>query len=141
MLLITDDRERPVALAGVMGGLNSDIDENTVDVLLESASFDSGNISRTSRSLGLMSESSIRFERVVDTAGCADVSNIAAALFEECCGAEVVRGMVDEYPLVQEAQAIALRPERVRSPPSRMALWPSAWSALVARCPHATTAP
>lgn len=115
MLLITDDRERPVALAGVMGGLNSDIDENTVDVLLESASFDSGNISRTSRSLGLMSEASIRYERQVDAAGCADVSNIAAALFEECCGAEVVRGMVDEYPLPYAVETIALRPERVRS--------------------------
>ncbi len=115
MLLITDDRERPVALAGVMGGLNSDIDEGTVDVLLESASFDSGSISRTSRNLGLMSEASIRYERQVDAASCADVSNIAAALFEQCCGAEVVRGMVDEYPLRKEVPAIVLRPDRVRA--------------------------
>ena len=115
MLVITDDRERPVALAGVMGGLNSDIDENTVDVLLESACFDSGCISRTSRNLGLMSESSMRYERQVDAARCNEVSNIAAALFEECCGAEVVRGMVDCYPNKVEPAAIALRPSRVRA--------------------------
>ena len=115
MLVITDDRERPVALAGVMGGLNSDIDENTVDVLLESACFDSGNISRTSRSLGLMSEASIRYERQVDAARCDEVANIAAALFEECCGAEVVRGMVDCYPKKAKAETIELRPDRVRA--------------------------
>ncbi|MDO4536882.1 MAG: phenylalanine--tRNA ligase subunit beta [Coriobacteriales bacterium] len=115
MLVITDDRERPVALAGVMGGLNSDIDENTVDVLLESACFESGNISRTSRSLGLMSEASMRYERQVDAASCDEVSNIAAALFEQCCGAEVIRGMVDAYPQVKEVEPITLRPDRVRA--------------------------
>jgi len=115
MLVITDDRARPVALAGVMGGLNSDIDENTVDVLLESACFDSGNISRTSRSLGLMSEASIRYERQVDAASCDEVSEIAAALFEECCGAQVVRGMVDAYPRRVEAVSIPMRPDRVRA--------------------------
>ena len=115
MLVISDGRDRSVALAGVMGGLNSDIDEGTVDVLLESASFDSGSISRTSRNLGLMSEASIRFERQVDTAGCAAVSDIAAALFEECCGAEVVSGMVDAYPRVCDPETIVLRPARVRA--------------------------
>lgn len=115
MLVISDGRERAIALAGVMGGLNSDIDENTVDVLLESACFESGNISRTSRSLGLMSEASIRYERQVDAANCDRVSNIAAALFEECCGADVVCGMVDCYPKQVAAPTITLRPERVRA--------------------------
>lgn len=115
MLVISDGRDRAVALAGVMGGLNSDIDEGTVDVLLESACFDSGSISRTSRSLGLMSEASIRFERQVDAANCDMVSNIAAALFEECCGAQVVRGMVDEYPLPAAPETIVMRPDRVRA--------------------------
>ena len=57
MAVITDDGKTPVALAGVMGGMNSEIDENTVDVLLESATF-SGHVSRTSRNLDLMSEAS-----------------------------------------------------------------------------------
>ncbi len=115
MIVITDDGKTPVALAGVMGGLDSEIDDDTVDVLLESATFDSGHISRTSRKLDLMSEASIRYERQVDAAGCADVAEVAAALFEQCCGAEVCPGIVDAYPVPAEAPVIALRPERVRA--------------------------
>ena len=113
-LLITDDGETPVALAGVMGGLDSEITEETVDVLLESAAFNSGNISRTSRVLDLMSEASIRYERVVDANGCVNVSNIAAALFESCCGATVCPGIVDCYPAPVEAPKMIFRPARAR---------------------------
>ena len=112
--VISDGDERAVALAGVMGGLNSEIDETTTDVLLESAAFNSGNISRTSRVLDLMSEASIRFERVVDANGCAAVSDIAAALFESCCGATVCPGMVDAYPAPVAAPQMGFRPARAR---------------------------
>ena len=115
MAVITDDGGRAVALAGVMGGENSEIDDSTVDVLLESACFDKSHISRTSRNLNLMSEASIRFERQVDAANCEEVADIAAALFESCCGATVCRGRVDEYPRPVEAARITLRPERVRA--------------------------
>ena len=112
--VISDGWDRAVALAGVMGGLNSEIDDTTVDVLLESAAFNSGNISRTSRVLDLMSEASIRFERVVDANGCAAVSDIAAALFESCCGATVCPGMVDAYPVPVPAPQMTFRPARAR---------------------------
>ena len=115
MAVITDDGERPVALAGVMGGENSEINDSTVDVLLESACFDKSHISRTSRNLNLMSEASIRFERQVDAASCEEVADIAAALFESCCGATVCRGRVDAYPSPVEAVRISLRPDRVRA--------------------------
>lgn len=114
MAVITDDGKTPVALAGVMGGMNSEIDENTVDVLLESATFSSGHVSRTSRNLDLMSEASIRYERQVDGANCANVAEVAAALFEECCGAEVCPGIVDVYPEVVPAPVIDFRPARTR---------------------------
>ncbi|WP_321972656.1 phenylalanine--tRNA ligase subunit beta [Paratractidigestivibacter sp.] len=114
MAVITDDGERAVALAGVMGGMNSEIDENTVDVLLESATFSSGHISRTSRNLDLMSEASIRYERQVDGSNCANVAEVAAALFEQCCGAEVCPGTVDAYPVVVPAAIVDFRPERAR---------------------------
>lgn len=114
MAVITDDGKAPVALAGVMGGMNSEIDENTVDVLLESATFSSGHVSRTSRNLDLMSEASIRYERQVDGANCANVAEVAAALFEECCGAEVCPGIVDVYPAVVPAPVIDFRPARAR---------------------------
>ena len=114
MAVITDDGKTPVALAGVMGGMNSEIDENTTDVLLESATFSSGHVSRTSRNLDLMSEASIRYERQVDGANCANVAEIAAALFEECCGAEVCPGTVDVYPAPVPAPVIDFRPARAR---------------------------
>lgn len=114
MAVITDDGKCAVALAGVMGGMNSEIDENTVDVLLESATFSSGHVSRTSRNLDLMSEASIRYERQVDGANCANVAEIAAALFEQCCGAEVCPGTVDVYPVAVPAPVIDFRPDRAR---------------------------
>ena len=114
MAVITDDGKCAVALAGVMGGMNSEIDENTTDVLLESATFSSGHVSRTSRNLDLMSEASIRYERQVDGANCANVAEIAAALFERCCGAEVCPGTVDVYPVVVPAPVIDFRPDRAR---------------------------
>ena len=116
MCLITDDGHTPIALAGVMGGLDSEITEETTDVLLESANFSSGHTSRTSRNLDLMSEASIRYERQVDGSNCANVAQIAAALFEECCGAEVCPGIVDVYPgEADDAPAqITLRPSRAR---------------------------
>lgn len=113
MIVITDDGKTPVALAGVMGGLNSEIDENTTDVLIESASFNAGHISRMSRNLDLMSEASIRYERQIDPNQCKRVSDIAAALFEECCGAEVCEGCIDKYPVPLEPATIALRVDRV----------------------------
>ena len=114
MAVITDDGKCAVALAGVMGGMNSEIDENTIDVLLESATFSSGHVSRTSRNLDLMSEASIRYERQVDGANCANVAEIAAALFEQCCGAEVCPGTVDVYPVAVPAPVIDFRPDRAR---------------------------
>ncbi|WP_273395188.1 phenylalanine--tRNA ligase subunit beta [Thermophilibacter mediterraneus] len=117
MCLITDDGRTPIALAGVMGGLDSEITDQTTDVLLESANFSSGHTSRTSRNLDLMSEASIRYERKVDGTNCANVAEIAAALFAECCGAEVCPGIVDVYPGEKDDEPVRIdfRPYRARS--------------------------
>lgn len=115
MAVITDNGQTPIALAGVMGGLDSEVGENTVDVLLESAVFNAGHISRTSRNLDLMSEASIRYERKVDPTACVAAANIAAALFEQCCGAEVCPGHVDCLTKTFEPVTICLRPDRVRA--------------------------
>ena len=111
MGLITD-AGRPVALAGVMGGLNSEIEEDSRDVLIESACFDAGRTSHTSRDLGLISDASLRFERQVDASGCVEVANIAAALIEEVAGGEVAPGVVDVYPSPKEQPVIELRIRR-----------------------------
>ena len=90
--------ERAVALAGVMGGLDSEITEESTTVLLEAATFEHGRTSRTSRNLGLISESSMRYERGVDDNPIADYSAAAAALLAEVAGGHVCPGIVDVYP-------------------------------------------
>ena len=87
-----------VALAGVMGGLASEVTEETTDVLLEAATFNRSHTSRTSRSLGLISESSLRYERTVDDNPIADYSAAAAALIAELAGGRVAEGIVDVWP-------------------------------------------
>ena len=115
MALITDNGDTPVGLAGVMGGLDSEIDDTTVDVLLESAAFSNGHTSRTSRNLQLFSEAAMRYERIVDAEGCADVADLAAALFAQVCGGTVATGAVDVYPAPREQVELTLRCERFRA--------------------------
>ena len=112
MGLITDG-ERPVALAGVMGGMESEITDASVDVLVESACFNAGRTSHTSRDLSLISDASIRFERQVDETGCVDVANVTCALIEELAGGEVAPGYVDVYPAPKTIDSITLRYQRV----------------------------
>jgi phenylalanyl-tRNA synthetase beta chain len=111
-LLITDD-SGAVALAGVMGGEATEVSDGTVDILLESACFDPASISRTSRRLGLISESSLRFERGVDPNLAAAASARAAALIAEVAGGTVAPGIVDEHPGERPALELELRSERV----------------------------
>ena len=112
MGLITDG-ERPVALAGVMGGMDSEITDASVDVLVESACFNAGRTSHTSRDLSLISDASIRFERQVDETGCVDVANVTCALIEGLASGEVAPGYVDVYPAPKTIDSITLRYQRV----------------------------
>ncbi|MCF0104624.1 MAG: phenylalanine--tRNA ligase subunit beta [Eggerthellaceae bacterium] len=80
---------RPVALAGVMGGLDSEVTDSTTNILLETATFSPGHTNRTSRNLGLISESSMRYERRVDDCDIDRLSDIAAALIVEVAGGKV----------------------------------------------------
>jgi phenylalanyl-tRNA synthetase beta chain len=111
--LVIADALRPVALAGVMGGVDTEISVNTVDVLIESAHFDPANNRRTSKLLGLPSESSYRFQRRVDPSGTAHAADRAAQLMAQICGGHVARGVVDAYPKPHTPVKISLRPQRV----------------------------
>ncbi len=97
MLMICDG-VKPVAIAGVMGGLNSEIRSETQTVLLESAYFQPMNNRRTSKKLGFETEASYRFGRGIDYGGCLNAANRAAALIQELAGGRVVDGTVDAYP-------------------------------------------
>ncbi len=107
--------DRAVALAGVMGGLDSEITDESTTVLLEAATFHPGRTSRTSRNLGLISESSMRYERGVDDNPIADYSAAAAALLAEVSGGVVCPGIVDVYPAPTSPRTLEFRIPRFRA--------------------------
>ncbi|NQU10129.1 phenylalanine--tRNA ligase subunit beta [bacterium] len=94
-MLVIADAAHAVALAGIMGGKNSEINDGTTDVLLEAAYFHPPGIRRTSKQLGLASESSYRFERGTDIEGLLWASDRATALIQQLAGGRVSRGLVD----------------------------------------------
>ncbi len=109
------DPNRPVAVAGVMGGAGSEINENTRNVLLESACFNPPDIRNTSSMLGLSTESSYRFERGVDIGGVDWASRRATALMVEHADATAAQGVIDIYPNKRQNRRIACRFQRVRN--------------------------
>jgi phenylalanyl-tRNA synthetase beta chain len=113
--LLICDGDIPVALAGVMGGMNSEVNQNTSAILLESANFDPTAIRRTAKRLGLHSEASHRFERGVDPESTVDALERAAALLRELAGPARFAGVVDRYPRRPKPPDIVLRQERIES--------------------------
>ncbi|HVM61522.1 MAG TPA: phenylalanine--tRNA ligase subunit beta [Verrucomicrobiae bacterium] len=94
-MLVIADAERAVALAGIMGGKDSEIGDTTTDVLLESAWFLPANVRRTSKRLGLASDASYRFERGADIGSALWASNRAAQLIQQLAGGQVAPGIID----------------------------------------------
>jgi phenylalanyl-tRNA synthetase beta chain len=111
MLMICDG-EKPVAVGGVMGGLNSEIEDTTTKVLIESAYFDPVSIRKTSKKLGLNTEASHRFERGVDPEGIVPALNRAARLMAEIGGGKLIEGIIDEYPKKIPPKTINLKIEK-----------------------------
>jgi phenylalanyl-tRNA synthetase beta chain len=110
--LMICDGQRPVALAGVMGGLNSEIFSESKNVLIESAFFDPITIRRSSKRLGLSTEASYRFERGVDIDGAVPALRRAMRLISELAGGEVVQGIIDNYPTPRSPREIDLRVDK-----------------------------
>ena len=113
--LLIADETKGIALAGVMGGQNTEINDKTVDVLLESAYFSPTNIRRTSKQLGLRTDSSYRFERGADVGICDWASQRAAQLILETAGGQLADGVVDAYPQPAKTKEISLRHEKVEA--------------------------
>ncbi len=111
-MLMICDAAQPVAVAGVMGGLNSEVTETTTNILLESACFNAISIRRTARRLNLPSEASYRFERGVDPDGCITAMERAASLLSEVAGGTVVPGGVDRYGGIRPLNSQTLRISR-----------------------------
>lgn len=107
-LLIVDGEDRPVGLAGVMGGQESEVTASTRTIILESARFNGGPIRKTSRQLGLRSEASQRFEKEVDPARVLPALNQAALLIAELAGGRVLKGIVQAVEREAEPKTIKL---------------------------------
>jgi phenylalanyl-tRNA synthetase beta chain len=110
--LLIADPERALAIAGVMGGGESEVTRGTRRIALEAAAFEPRSIRRTSRRLGLRSESSIRFERGCDIEGLEWSSRRAALLIAQICGGRLASGAVDVWPRRPPRREIRFRPRR-----------------------------
>lgn len=134
-MLVIADGLAPVAVAGIMGGLQSEVGENTTRVFLESAYFKPASVRRTARALGMQTEASQRFQRGADPEMALYAINRAAMLMQQTAGAQVARGLLDEYPPASARQGdhapvcagrtapghSCLRPEAARFPrPARV---------------------
>ncbi|VEN73859.1 Phenylalanine--tRNA ligase beta subunit [Candidatus Desulfarcum epimagneticum] len=96
--LMICDAEKPVAIAGIMGGMNSEIEPSTTRVLIESAYFSSAGVRKISKALGLSTEASYRFERGGDPGATAAALERAAVLMLETAGGRLAKGAIDEFP-------------------------------------------
>ncbi len=110
--LIIADAQRPVAVAGVMGGRDSQVGERTTRAFLESACFNPVSVRRTARALGLQTEAAAHFQRGADPEMALYAINRTAALMQQLTGAEVAAGLLDVYPKPLEQKEIELRYNR-----------------------------
>lgn len=113
-LVIADDK-KAVAIAGVMGGINSEIENDTKTVVFESASFYGGSVRKTAKKVGLRTESSSRFEKGLSTENALRAINRAVELVELIGAGEVVDGKIDVYPTKQKINKIKLDYDRINS--------------------------
>lgn len=112
--LLIWDAEEPVAIAGVMGGLDTEVNENTKDIFIESAYFDPTSIRKTSKALGLKTESSFRFERGCDIKMLKKALDRCAFLMKTIAGGQIF-GKLDIYPKIYQPFEINLRYEKVNN--------------------------
>lgn len=114
-MLVIADGAKAVALAGVMGGLATEVTGDTVNLLLESAKFDGGTVRKASRQLGLRSEASLRFEKEVDPNAVIPALNRAAALIAQYAGGTVHEGIVEAGGVPAQEKVLALSLEKLNS--------------------------
>jgi phenylalanyl-tRNA synthetase beta chain len=112
-MLIIADTKGPIAIAGVMGGLDTEVSESTKTILLEDAYFDPVSVRTTSRRLSLPSESAFRFERIVDIERIDWASKRTAELITQVAGGKVAKGLIDVYPGRPSQKQVTLRLSRL----------------------------
>jgi phenylalanyl-tRNA synthetase beta chain len=111
-MLVIADEEKPVALAGVMGGEETGVTDTTVDVFVESACFDPVSVRLTAKKAGLSTDASYRFERGADVAFPPEAALMAASLLGKF-GGKASRGLIDVYPKPRKPKSVVLRHRRI----------------------------
>src|SRR5439155_25361950 len=112
-ILVIADHDRAQAIAGVIGGAESEVGDATTEVLLEAATFDGPNVRATARALGLRTEASSRFEKGLSPELALAGARRAALLLSQVAGGQVHTGWADQYPRPQEPVRVHFRPEQI----------------------------
>lgn len=112
-MLLIKDAERGIAIAGVMGGLNSEVEEDTTTIIVESANFSGDSVRATSKKLGLRTEASSRFEKGIDPNLCEVAADRVCRLIELIGAGKVCKGSVDNYPSPEISEKIDIRVDRI----------------------------
>jgi len=113
--LVIADNKKAIAVAGVMGGLNSEIEDNTKIVVFESAVFNGPSVRKTSKKLGIRTESSSRFEKGLSPENALRAVNRAIELVELIGAGEAINGIIDNYPVKQEIRKIEIDENRINN--------------------------
>ncbi len=112
MITISDEK-RAIGVAGVMGGANSEVTENTTTVLFESANFHPALVRRGAKALGMRTDASALFEKGLDPNNCMPAINRACEIIEEIGGGEVVGGVIDVYPKKKDNTVLPFEPDKI----------------------------
>ncbi|OIN98225.1 phenylalanine--tRNA ligase subunit beta [Candidatus Desantisbacteria bacterium CG1_02_38_46] len=107
-MLVIADTQQPIAIAGIMGGANTEVRNTTTDVIIESAYFHPGNIRKTSQNLGMKTSASYRFERSADINEVRFSLDRVCSLIQEIAGGDILKGVIDEYSNFQKPQEVTL---------------------------------
>ena len=113
--LVIADNKRAIAIAGVMGGLNSEIEEGTTTVVFESAVFNGGSVRKTAKQVGLRTEASSRFEKGLSAENALRAANRAVELVKLIGAGEEIEGKIDVYPTKQKINQVKLNPEKINN--------------------------
>ena len=112
-MIVISDEKRAIGVAGVMGGANSEVTDNTTTVLFESACFNAALVRRGAKALGMRTDASALFEKGLDSENCLPAINRACQLMEELGAGEVVGGVIDVYPVKKEQTILPFEPEKM----------------------------
>ncbi|MBQ1229337.1 MAG: phenylalanine--tRNA ligase subunit beta, partial [Firmicutes bacterium] len=114
-MLMINDAEKPVAVAGVMGGLNSEIEATTKTIVIECANFEANSVRTTAKRLGMRTEASGRYEKGIDPNLCGDAADRVCKLIEMIGAGTVVGGKVDIYPAPEAPKTVRARVSRINN--------------------------